>query len=339
MGMTTRDALVVDVVVGPATVEKTSGGTVNAGGGAKVKSGTCLEDGAAVGSSSEEEEADSVGSAVADASGSIVKVMVAVVVERVMVAVRVMRSVNWDEEMVEGRVDDLDRKVEVDSKTEVDAELEVNAELEEEAKVEVDAEADVDSKTEVEEKDDDVAVMGSTTTVVVPTPLVTSTVVVLVLRPVVLAVEKKPDDCEEPALVEDTNPVDVADETLTVVDNSVDAVDEALPVADEPVPVVAETLAVVDEPGSNNPSGIPPNTCLAFSTSVHPKIAPSVVFIGIAKHAMPGTRQGEISKPSPLVQKASPPATHAVWPLVQADCAVRVAKILLYSRASCRFFW
>jgi hypothetical protein len=248
-----------------------------------------------VGSSSEE-VVDSVGNAVADASGSIVKVMVAVVVERVMVAVRVMRSVNWVEEVVEERIGVLEREVEVDSRSDADREVEVDPRLELNSKPELDAVVDEDVKEEVAEKEeeDDIALrLGPTTTVVVPTPLVTTTVVVMVLRPLVLADVSRLEDCEEPVLVEETNPVDVPDEAP---------------------PVVAETLAVVDELG-NKPSGMAPNTCLAFSTSVHPRIAPCVVFIGIAKHTVPGTLQGEIWNASPLVQKASPPATHAVWPV------------------------
>jgi hypothetical protein len=255
MGMTTREALVVVavvVVVGRGTGVKTSEGTVKAGGGAKVKSGTCWEDGAAVGSSSEE-VVDSVGNAVADASGSIVKVMVAVVVERVMVAVRVMRSVNSVEEVVEERIGVLEREVEVDSRSDADREVEVDPRLELDSNPEPDTVVEADVKEEVAEKEDDIALgLGPTTTVVVSTPLVTTTVVVMVLRPLVLADVSRLEDCEEPVLVEDTNPVDVPDEAP---------------------PVVAETLPVVDELG-NKPSGMAPNTCLAFSTSLHPRIAP-----------------------------------------------------------------
>jgi len=49
--------------------------------------------------------------------------------------------------------------------------------------------------------------------------------------------------------------------------------------------------------------------------------------------------QGTSSKPSPPAQEASPPATHAVWPSLQADCLVRVAKMVLNSRAFRKLFW
>jgi hypothetical protein len=67
-------------------------------------------------------------------------------------------------------------------------------------------------------------------------------------------------------------------------------------------------------------------------------MAPSVVFMGMAKQALLASRQGK-SFQAPPSQFASPPATHATWPALQADCSVRVAKILLKSRASWTLLW
>lgn len=102
----------------------------------------------------------------------------------------------------------------------------------------------------------------------------------------------------------------------------------------EPVTEVAVTPPVDDEVG-RSASGIAPRIPLATSMSLQPKITPSVVFMGIAKQALPAG-QGMSSNPSPLAHVPMLPATHAAWPSLQADCVVNVAKMSLYFRASAR---
>jgi hypothetical protein len=122
---------------------------------------------------------------------------------------------------------------------------------------------------------------------------------VLVLRPVWLPVEEEPDSEEE-----------------------------SLPTADEVALAEDPVDSEVDEAGSMA-SGIVPKISFAAATSVQPTIEPSVVSMGRAKQAALGSRQGKILKPSLPVHLASPPATHATWPTVQADCSVKVAKMSL----------
>ena len=158
---------------------------------------------------------------------------------------------------------------------------------------------------------------GSTVTYVVPMPEVVSiTTVVMVLRAEV--------DCEEPVVDGDAEAVDaVADDALET------------EVVEAPVESAVDERA--DELGTSA-SGTVPRICLATAILVQPRITPSVVFMGRAKQAVSAIRQGVMSKPPAAAHVAIPPATHAVWPALQADCAVRVAKRSLNSRASCRFF-
>lgn len=141
---------------------------------------------------------------------------------------------------------------------------------------------------------------------------------VLVLRPEL-------DGEGEPVIVEDAESADaVADKLL---------VDE-----DAETPIESDVGGAADELGTIAP-GIVPRTCLATATSAQPTSTPLVVFMGRAKHAVLAMGQGMMSKPSAPAQVANPPATHAVWPSLQADCSVRVAKMALKPRASCRFCW
>ncbi|GAB1317525.1 hypothetical protein MFIFM68171_07735 [Madurella fahalii] len=102
----------------------------------------------------------------------------------------------------------------------------------------------------------------------------------------------------------------------------------------EPVAEVAVTPPVDDAVGSSA-SGIVPKISWATAMSLQPKITPSVVFMGIAKQALPAG-QGISSNPSPLAHVPIFPETHAAWPSLQADRVVKVAKISLYFRASAR---
>ncbi len=115
-----------------------------------------------------------------------------------------------------------------------------------------------------------------------------------------------------------------------------DAVDTE--VVEVPVESAVDERAdeTVDELGTIA-SGIVPRICLATAILVQPRITPSVVFMGRAKQAVSAARQGMMSKPPVAAHVAIPPATHAVWPALQADCAVKVAKRSLNSRASCKF--
>ena len=170
-----------------------------------------------------------------------------------------------------------------------------------------------------EEAEEGVAVVrgGSTVTITVPVPEVVSmTTVVTVPRVEV--------DCKESVLDGDADSVDaVADNAL------VTEVVEA--------PVESAVDERVDKLGTIA-SGIVPRICLATAILVQPRITPSVVFMGRAKQAVSARRQGMMSKPAAPAHVAIPPETHAVWPALQADCAVRVAKRSLNSRARCRFF-
>jgi hypothetical protein len=131
--------------------------------------------------------------------------------------------------------------------------------------------------------------------------------------------------------------VTVPDDIVTVavlVNSSMEVIGvEAL---DPAVPDVGVAVtAPVDEAVGSNALGTVPRIPLATAMSLHPSITPSVVFMGNAKQALPAG-QGMSSKLSPLAQVPMLPAIHAAWPSLQADCAVRVAKISLYFRASAR---
>ncbi|KAH6847279.1 hypothetical protein B0I37DRAFT_397536 [Chaetomium sp. MPI-CAGE-AT-0009] len=229
--------------------------------------GNSLEVGVPVDSADSDSDDDGDGAAGGVTSGSIVRVRVAVPVERVMRAVRVMGlTTSISEDDSEG---DSEGDPEGDSELVV-VELTVELTSEEDGD-KLNSEEDGDNREEAEERiDDSVVGVGSTVTVTVPIPLVTVTMAVLVLR-----------------LVE-------------------------LPVDD----------SSVDEPGSIA-SGMVPRTCLATAISVQPRMAPSVVFIGIAKQALFASLQRRIFQASPSAQVANPPATHATWPCWHADCSVR----------------
>ena len=192
----------------------------------------------------------------------------------------------------------------------------------------------------------DGVMVGSTVTVTVPKPeVVTRTTEVRVLWPD-LECEVRLVAAEEATAVETTDegagiPVTVEEPEAKVAEPEVDVVEAKVDVA-EPEVDVAEPAddadADADELGTMA-SGTVPRTFLASAISVQPRITPSVVSMGIAKQAVPGSPQGTRSKPAPLAQVASPPATQAVWPVLQADCLVRVAKRSLNSRACCTLFW
>jgi hypothetical protein len=292
MGMTSSLVRVVAIsvevsrVVGPRTVVKTMGRSELREEG-KVNSG----------SSCEVATAPSDAEPVAD--GSMVRVMVAVLVPKVRVAVRVMGFGR--------RVAEVGSELSSELVSEVDSGLvaELVAVLEDRTE---DAEAPgsrssvEDDSEALEARPDDAepVTVGSTITVVVPVGLDTVTTSVLVLRPVWLPAEEELDSKEEP--------LPTADEVALAEDEPVDS--------------------EVDEAGSMA-SGIVPKISFAAATSVQPTTDPSVVSMGRAKQAALGARQGKILKPSLPVHLASPPATHATWPSVQADCSVKVAKMSL----------
>jgi hypothetical protein len=277
-----------------------STGVKNGGGRTAVLEldgeGSSLEVGVSVGSPDSDSDGD--GPAGAVTAGSIVRVMVAVPVARVMTAVRVtgwLMSVSegaW-EESSEGDPEGVSELVSEPVVVElmvvklvvgklVVGKLVVGKLVVVKLTVELTSEEDGDSNGDVGERTEDSVVgVGSTVTVTVPIPLVTVAITVLVLRPVELPVE---DDA-------------------------------------------------VDEPGSMA-SGMAPRTCLATETSAHPTRTPSVMFIGMTMQAVLGTPQRVIFQASPSAQLANPPPMHAVWPRLHADCSVRVAKRSLNSRAT-----
>jgi hypothetical protein len=300
MGMTSSLVRVVAIsvevsrVVGPRTVVTTMGRSELREEG-KVNSG----------SSCEVATAPSDAEPVAD--GSMVRVMVAVLVPKVRVAVRVMgfgrRVAEVGSELSSELVSEVDSRLVAELVAELVTEL--VAELEDRTE---DAEAPgsrssvEDDSEALEARPDDAepVTVGSTITVVVPVGLDTVTTSVLVLRPVWLPAEEELDSKEEP--------LPTADEVALAEDEPVDS--------------------EVDEAGSMA-SGIVPKISFAAATSVQPTTDPSVVSMGRAKQAALGARQGKILKPSLPVHLASPPATHATWPSVQADCSVKVAKMSL----------
>jgi len=131
---------------------------------------------------------------------------------------------------------------------------------------------------EMKERTEDSAVgLGSTVTVTVPIPLVTVTMEVRVLRPVELAVGGTP--------------------------------------VDEPVDSVVEAVVdMVEDESSSSASGIEPRISLARVMSVQPKIAPSVVSMGMARQAVSASEQRSIFQAPSSAQVATPPARHATWP-------------------------
>ncbi|KAH6623611.1 hypothetical protein F5144DRAFT_495388, partial [Chaetomium tenue] len=178
MGMTRRVSRVVVEV--KSVVGLGSTGVKTRGGRRAVRE---LAVGVSVGSPDSDSDGDGGGPAGGVTYGSIVRVRVAVPVERVMSAVRVMGSLRVSEGDSEGNSEGDPEGV-----SEVVSEL-VVVELTLELTVELTSEEDGDSKGEVEERIDDSEVgVGSTVTVTVPIPLVTVTMAVLVLRPVGLPV-------------------------------------------------------------------------------------------------------------------------------------------------------
>lgn len=168
-----------------------------------------------------------------------------------------------------------------------------------------------------------VVVSGSVVTVVVPTPLDTVTVSV-----------------EEIAVELDAGRVGVAmsgSMVMVMVPTPLDSVTVRVLVIVGELTLLADGNAppVVGEVVGTMPSGIVPRIRRASAMSAHPTTTPPVTFKGIAKHEVPGALQGVISKapPSPG-QVARPPAMHAAWPGRQADCSVKVAKMLFNSRAA-----
>jgi hypothetical protein len=179
---------------------------VKKGGGRRAvleleKEGSSLEVGVSVGSPDSDSDGD--GPAGGVTAGSIVRVMVAVPVARVMTAVRVtgwLMSVSegtW-EESSEGDPEGVSELIfELVVGKLVVVKLVVVELVVVELTVELTSEEDGDSKGEVGERTEDSVVgVGSTVTVTVPIPLVTVAMTVLVLRPVELPVED--DAVDEP---------------------------------------------------------------------------------------------------------------------------------------------
>lgn len=166
-----------------------STGVKKAGGRRAVlelkRGGSSIEVGASVGSPDSDSDSDGDGPAGGVTSGSIVRVMVAIPVARVMGTVRVM---GWLMSVSE-RVSEGDSEENLEGDPEGSSEL-VSELVVAKITVELTSEEDGDSEGEVGERiDDSVVGVGSTVTVTVPIPLVTVTISVLVLLPVDLPVE------------------------------------------------------------------------------------------------------------------------------------------------------
>lgn len=110
-----------------------------------------------------------------------------------------------------------------------------------------------------------------------------------------------------------------------------------LETASREVVLEAVPATPVDDGESENdrvcPDG-PPKIASATLGSKHPSSSPAVVFIGRAKHLVP-TGQVMMLK-APLTHSPRSPWTHATWPVVQADSAVRVENKLLNACAFAR---
>jgi hypothetical protein len=291
-------SVVVVVVVGRVVtvLKPTEDGTVKTG--AREDCGRlAVDEEVVVGTTIEGKE---VGNGPMTGSGLIVSVIVAVSLDKVTVAVRVMgpaaaeEGADWEEELAGAEDEDAE-----DEGAEDDDAVTEGA-------------VDCEGKLVLAWEDDDAVAPGWTVTVTVFVPGGTVTVMLLVmrLRLVELAAEEGVD-CEEPwGLDCDAAPVEEAADA--VVGNKVDTVG-----AD----------ASGDEVGTI-PAGIVVRIRLASSMFAHPTITPSIVFIGSAKQAEPAAGQGMIWKAPPLAHVPNPPATHAAWPGVQAEPSVKVAKTL-----------